>query len=70
MLTRNLRLCADTARSTRTCSGMMPGSLGNEMLDAQTFAAMGADFVKNDDCHVVYADAVRDYGAMQRAIGA
>ena len=30
-----------TARNVRTCSGQMPGSLGNEMLDAATFAAMG-----------------------------
>ena len=45
-----------------------PGSLGHELIDAQTFAAFGADFVKNDDCHVVYADAFKDYLAMQDAI--
>ena len=37
-----------TARNTRTCSKGMPGSLGNERLDAATFAEMGADFLKND----------------------
>ena len=31
---------------------------------------MGAEFLKNDDCGVVYAHAARDYGAMQRAIAA
>lgn len=46
----------------------MPGSLGNEVKDARTFASYGADFLKNDDCGVVYAHAVKDYGAMQRAI--
>ena len=34
------------------------------------FAAYGADFLKNDDCGVVYANSVRDYGAMQRALAA
>ena len=46
----------------------MPGSLGNEVQDAATFAWMGATFLKNDDCGVIYADAAKDYGAMQRAI--
>ena len=49
-------------------SGKMPGSLHNEGIDADTFASYGADFVKNDDCGVVYANAALDYGAMQRAI--
>jgi hypothetical protein len=59
-----------TARATRTCGNKMPGSLGNEVIDAQTFAEYGADFLKNDDCHTVYADSVQDYGAMQAAIAA
>ena len=48
----------------------MPGSLGHEAIDAQTFAEMGASFLKNDDCGVVYAHAAQDYGAMERAIAA
>ena len=67
---RGLRFGLYTARNTRTCSGKMPGSLGHEQLDAATFASYGADFVKNDDCGVVYANAYRDYGAMQAAIAA
>ena len=67
---RGMHLGLYTARNTRTCSGKMPGSLGNEAIDAQTFAAMGAKFVKNDDCGVIYADAAKDYGAMERAIAA
>ena len=39
-----------TSRNTRTCGGHMPGSLGNEVKDANTFASYGADFLKNDDC--------------------
>lgn len=35
----------------------MPGSLGNEEIDAETFAYYGADYVKNDDCRVIYARA-------------
>ena len=46
----------------------MPGSLGKEELDALTFAEYGADFIKNDDCGVVYANAAQDYGTMQTAI--
>ena len=57
-----------TARNTRTCSNQMPGSLGNEVLDAETFASYGASFIKNDDCGVNLSHAVLDYGAMQRAI--
>jgi alpha-galactosidase len=57
-----------TSRNKRTCSGKMPGSLGNEEIDARTFAEYGADFIKNDDCGVIYAHAIKDYGAMQQAI--
>lgn len=57
-----------TSRATRTCTGNMPGSLGKEELDALTFSEYGADFIKNDDCGVVYADAAQDYGTMQSAI--
>ena len=62
---RNLTFGLYTSRATRTCSGQMPGSLGHEVLDAATFAAYGADAIKNDDCRAVYADAVKDYGTMQ-----
>jgi alpha-galactosidase len=65
-----MKLGLYTARSNRTCSGAMPGSLGNEVIDARTFAEMGAVFLKNDDCRVKYSDAAKDYGAMQRAIAA
>ena len=40
---RGMKLGLYTARNVRTCSGKMPGSLGNEAVDAKTFAAMGAE---------------------------
>ena len=67
---KGLRMGLYTSRATRTCGGQMPGSLGYEMVDAVTFAGMGADWLKNDDCHVTYANAARDYGAMERALAA
>ncbi|KAJ7593911.1 glycoside hydrolase [Mycena floridula] len=36
---------------TATCAGF-PGSLGNEMLDASTFASWGVDYLKYDNCNV------------------
>lgn len=51
---RGMKLGLYTARNTRTCSGQMPGSLGHEQQDAATFAWMGAEFLKNDDCSVIY----------------
>ncbi|HTV24400.1 MAG TPA: NPCBM/NEW2 domain-containing protein, partial [Polyangiaceae bacterium] len=56
---------------TRTCAGY-PGSLGNEELDAQTWADWGVDYIKYDNCFN-QSDGSRDdyvnrYTAMQRAI--
>eukprot|EP00040_Diaphanoeca_grandis_P016624 m.86054 g.86054 ORF g.86054 m.86054 type:complete len:571 (-) comp25922_c0_seq1:158-1870(-) len=68
--TLGLNLGLYTARSNRTCGGKMPGSLGHELIDAKAFTAMGATFIKNDDCRVIYADAAKDYGAMETAIAA
>eukprot|EP00054_Salpingoeca_dolichothecata_P021598 m.138683 g.138683 ORF g.138683 m.138683 type:complete len:461 (+) comp24042_c0_seq1:349-1731(+) len=67
---KGLKFGLYTARYNRTCGGNMPGSLGHEKLDSETFAAMGADFLKNDDCHVNYSHAFQDYGAMEQAIAA
>ncbi|KAH9892802.1 glycoside hydrolase [Cubamyces lactineus] len=36
---------------TATCAGF-PGSLGNEVLDATTFAEWGVDYLKYDNCNV------------------
>jgi len=39
-----------TDRGSKTCQGL-PGSLNYEVLDAQTFADWGVDYVKEDNCH-------------------
>ncbi|KXN90847.1 putative alpha-galactosidase B [Leucoagaricus sp. SymC.cos] len=36
---------------TKTCAGY-PGSLGNELVDATTFASWGIDYLKYDNCNV------------------
>jgi alpha-galactosidase len=53
-------------RGTNTCSGLnSPGSYGHEYLDALTFAAWGADYLKEDNCKtVVGSSAFVDYGRM------
>jgi len=38
-----------TSRGTGTCAGY-PATMGNEQLDAETFAGWGVDFLKNDGC--------------------
>jgi alpha-galactosidase len=56
---------------TRTCAGY-PGSLGNEVLDAQTWADWGVDYVKYDNCFNLSdgsrEDFVRRYSAMHEAL--
>ena len=38
----------------------LPGSLGNEWIDAQTFAAWEVDYLKYDDCyHEEFSEADR-----------
>ncbi|MET0410375.1 MAG: NPCBM/NEW2 domain-containing protein [Polyangiaceae bacterium] len=56
---------------TRTCAGY-PGSLGNEAIDARTWAEWGVDYLKYDNCYNQSdgsrADFVRRYTAMSDAI--
>jgi alpha-galactosidase len=56
---------------TRTCAGY-PGSLGNEEIDAQTWADWGVDYIKYDNCFNQSdgsrEDFVNRYSTMQRAI--
>ncbi|MEJ3746839.1 NPCBM/NEW2 domain-containing protein [Actinomycetes bacterium KLBMP 9797] len=58
---------------TKTCAGY-PGSLGNEELDAQTWAEWGVDYVKYDNCYNEsdgsQADYIRRYTAMRDALRA
>ncbi len=46
-----------SSNGTLTCEDM-PASLGNEMLDARTFAEWGVEYFKYDFCHHVYTSRV------------
>ncbi len=49
---------------TKTCQSYA-GTLGNEWIDAQTFAAWEVDYVKYDDCyHEAYSEPTRYPGDM------
>ncbi|WP_422770346.1 NPCBM/NEW2 domain-containing protein [Plantactinospora sp. WMMC1484] len=58
---------------TATCAGY-PGSLGHEMIDAQTWADWGVDYLKYDNCNNQgdgsQQDFVRRYTAMREALDA
>jgi alpha-galactosidase len=56
---------------TKTCAGY-PGSLGQEKVDAQTWAGWGVDYLKYDNCYNQSdgsrEDFVRRYTAMREAL--
>lgn len=53
---------------SKTCLGL-PGSRGKEELDAQSFADLGVDFLKYDNCHAPASDWIVDrYSAMRDAL--
>ncbi|DBA83192.1 TPA: hypothetical protein ACH3X2_006708 [Trebouxia sp. C0005] len=53
---------------SKTCLGL-PGSRGNEELDAQYFADLGVDFLKYDNCYASASDWIVDrYSAMRDAL--
>ena len=68
---RGLYFGAYTDRGSSTCDGRT-GSLGREALDAATYAAWGADFLKSDSCggDMSHAGAVAQYRVMQDALQA
>ncbi|XP_058100010.1 alpha-galactosidase 1-like [Magnolia sinica] len=51
-----------------TCSGTMPGSLGHEEQDAQTFASWGIDYLKYDNCFNDGSRPTVRYPVMTRAL--
>ena len=58
---------------TKTCGGY-PGTQGHELIDAQTFAAWGVDYLKLDGCNVVgghdgYAAGYPKMGKAMQASG-
>nr|XP_011458441.1 PREDICTED: alpha-galactosidase 1-like isoform X1 [Fragaria vesca subsp. vesca] len=51
-----------------TCSKTMPGSLGHEEQDANTFAAWGIDYLKYDNCYNDGSNPTVRYPVMTRAL--
>jgi alpha-galactosidase len=58
-----------SSAGTHTCMGR-PASVGREVLDAQTFAGWGVDFLKYDNCHHSGIAAQVRYRAMGDALAA
>ena len=55
---------------TATCQGVQPGSLGNETIDAQTFASWGVDYLKYDNCNNQGIPPQERYPPMSAALNA
>jgi alpha-galactosidase len=47
---RGLKFGIYSSAGSYTCAKAQPGSLGNELIDARTFAAWGVDYLKYDNC--------------------
>ena len=58
-----------TDRGNKTCAGR-PGSGGHEVLDADTFASWGVDYLKEDSCHasIEHDVAFQEYATMRNAL--
>ncbi|MFJ8914171.1 NPCBM/NEW2 domain-containing protein [Amycolatopsis sp. NPDC102389] len=65
---RGLKIGFYSGTGATTCSGQAAGSLDHEDLDAQTFAAWGADYLRYDTCHSVNGDAPARVKKMADAI--
>jgi alpha-galactosidase len=66
---KGLKLGIYTDAGSQTCQ-LKPGSLGHEVQDAQTYAAWGLDFVKEDWCNTDGLSARSQYPRMQQALKA
>ncbi|WP_231587977.1 glycoside hydrolase family 27 protein [Halostagnicola sp. A56] len=67
---RGLKLGIYQSAGTTTCEGL-PGSLGYEAKDAQSFADWGVDFLKYDNCGDHYGlSAIERYTRMHNALEA
>jgi alpha-galactosidase len=65
---KGLKLGIYTSAGTETCARTMPGSLGHEDVDAQTFADWGVDYLKYDNCHNQGVPALSRYPKMRDAL--
>jgi alpha-galactosidase len=64
---RGLAFGIYTDAGSLTCQGR-PGTLGHEDQDAQTYAAWGVDYVKEDWCHAQGLDPRTQYTMFRRAL--
>ena len=64
---KGLKLGLYTSAGAKTCQGR-PGSRGYELLDAQTYAAWGVDYVKEDWCDAGGLDPRTQYTIMRDAL--
>lgn len=65
---KGLKLGIYSDAGTYTCSKKMPGSLGHEEQDAQTFATWGIDYLKYDNCYNEGLKPIVRYPVMTRAL--
>jgi alpha-galactosidase len=65
---RGLKLGIYTSAGTLTCARTMPGGLGHEDVDAQTFADWGVDYLKYDNCNNEGVPAIERYSRMRDAL--
>ncbi|QFU93794.1 NPCBM/NEW2 domain-containing protein [Amycolatopsis sp. YIM 10] len=65
---KGLKFGIYTSAGVRTCAKTMPGSLGFEDIDAQTFADWGVDYLKYDNCNNQGVPAIERYTKMRDAL--
>ncbi|XP_078162156.1 alpha-galactosidase-like [Carex rostrata] len=65
---KGLKLGIYSDAGFQTCSNKMPGSLGYEEKDANTFASWNIDYLKYDNCNNNYTEPTKRYPPMSQAI--
>ncbi|CAD5164116.1 unnamed protein product [Musa acuminata subsp. malaccensis] len=65
---KGLKLGIYSDAGHQTCSQTMPGSLGHEQKDAETFASWGIDYLKYDNCNNDDLKPMKRYPEMTRAL--
>ena len=64
---KKLRFGIYSDAGTQTCGGF-PGSEGHEVLDADTIAGFGADYLKYDGCYSNKSEFFTSYSTMGGAL--
>ncbi|KAM0949845.1 putative alpha-galactosidase [Dioscorea sansibarensis] len=65
---KGLKLGIYSDAGSQTCSKTMPGSLGHEEQDANTFASWGVDYLKYDNCNNPGTSPRERYNTMSKAL--